>query len=203
MTKEEAIKLAKKNYWFLEKNPQWNNDENVVSIVVDKFGWALCFVSNELRDNEKIVLMAIKNFGLAIQYASERLQKNRKFIAKAIKKNALVYMHIQEEFKTDRELFLEAVRDNSQVCQFTTVSKYKNFKTLVKEEGEVFLFSCFKNKDFTTRILVANHPNFIPTLEQMEIGLQDKSDKVRDIYKLRQNEWNSKRENNYDSSANN
>lgn len=32
------------------------------------------------------------------------------------------------------------------------------------------------------RLRVANHPEFIPTLEQIEIGLKDKSYKVKDSY---------------------
>ncbi len=61
----------------------------------------------------------------------------------------------------------------------------------MKKNGEEFLFSCLNNQDYGTRLQVASHPNFLPTLEQIENGLKDAGE-VQQVYKLRQDEWFAK-----------
>lgn len=50
------------------------------------------------------------------------------------------------------------------------------------------MFSCWNNQIDRVRLQVANHPKFLPTLDQMEIGLQDSDNEVKEIYQLRQDE---------------
>lgn len=61
-----------------------------------------------------------------------------------------------------------------------------------KKEGEGFLFYCWDSHSNSIRLQVANHPNFIPTIDQMEIRLQDENEKIKQIYQLRQSEWCAK-----------
>ncbi len=48
---------------------------------------------------------------------------------------------------------------------------YQSFEEILEKEGEVFLFSCWNSKDWEVRLEVANHQNFLPTLEQILIGM--------------------------------
>ncbi len=59
---------------------------------------------------------------------------------------------------------------------------YQTFEEIIEREGEVFLFSCWNNQDCEKRIQVANHQNFLHTLEYIEIGLNDNL--VCQIYNL-------------------
>ncbi len=48
---------------------------------------------------------------------------------------------------------------------------YQSFDEIVEKEVKHFFLSCWKNELVSIRIRVANHPNFIPTIEQIKIGL--------------------------------
>lgn len=45
MTKEEVLKNAKENKWFLRDRPEWNND--IILIAVQQNGLALEYVSDK------------------------------------------------------------------------------------------------------------------------------------------------------------
>lgn len=88
------------------------------------------------------------------------------------------------------------MKTDSDILQYSTLKGYQNFDEIVKKEGEDFLFSCWNNIDWKTRLCVANHPNYLPTLKQIKAGLNDDVIKVKDVYQLRQDEWISKMEGN-------
>ncbi len=148
MTREEVLVAAKKNWQFLRKNPEWNNDKEIVMASVKQFKWALEFASDELKNDKEIILAAIVNY--------------------------------------------------SNACKWSLLEGYQDFNEIVEKEGEDFLFSCWDNKDVQIRMQVANHPDFIPTLEQIENKLNDNEDYsfIKEIYQLRQDEWISKIEEN-------
>ncbi len=58
------------------------------------------------------------------------------------------------------------------------------------------MFSCWNNRNGGVRLQFANHPNFLPSVEQIKIGLKDDTYEVKQIYKLRQDEWLAKLEEN-------
>ncbi len=54
----------------------------------------------------------------------------------------------------------------------------------------------WNNLECETRLRVANHTNFFTTVEQIEIGLKDEDGEVKEIYKLRRDEWIARMEEN-------
>lgn len=56
------------------------------------------------------------------------------------------------------------------------------------------MFSCWYNFDDKIQLQVANHPEFLPAIEQIKVGLTVYSKEVRIICQLRQDEWLAKME---------
>ena len=171
MTKEEALIKVKEHYWFLRERPEWNNDKEVAVAAVQKNGWNLEYASNKLKNDKEIVLNAVQQWGGALQFASD-------------------------ELKNDKDIILTAVASDIDACDYSLLEGYQNFDDIAEKEGETFLFSCWNSDDDAIRLRVANHPNFLPTLEQLEIGLEDEGDEVQEIYRLRKDEWLAKIEEN-------
>lgn len=48
-----------------------------------------------------------------------------------------------------------------------------DFEKVIEKEGEDFLFSCWRNGELAIKLQVSNYQNFLPTAEQVEIGLND------------------------------
>lgn len=66
-----------------------------------------------------------------------------------------------------------AIRNNSRFCEYSLLEGYQNFDKIIEKEGEEFLFSCWIIK----------------------IGLKGKEE-IKQIYKLRKDEWVAKIEEN-------
>lgn len=107
----------------------------------------------------------------------------------AVQNNCTSIQDMSYKLKKDKEIILIEVKNDILEC-------YKTFEEIVEKEGEEFLFSCWNNEEWQTRLQVANHPNFLPTLEQIEIGLKNWHGEVKEIYQLRQDEWLAKIEEN-------
>lgn len=171
MTKEEAFKqIEKNNCEFILNHPEWNNDKEIVLIAVQQDGWALQYVSENMKNDKEIAVLAIAQNPLLFQFLSYNLRK-------------------------DKEIILE-VSKNRTLESFSLLEGYQDFDEIVEREGEIFFLSCYNNVDNTIRVKVSNHPNFIPTAEQIEVGLNDKNVLVRQIYQLRKDEWLAKIEEN-------
>ncbi len=125
----------------------------------------------EWNDDEAVVLASVQYIGTTLRFASNRLRE-------------------------DKEVILTAIQSNTFACKYSLLKGYKKFNDIVEKEVEDFLFSFWNNHNLEARLQVANHPNFLPPLEQIEIGLQDSNRDVRQVYQLRQDEWSSKIEEN-------
>ncbi len=126
-------------------------------------------LSEELRMDKELCLIVVKVLDRLLDYASDELKK-------------------------DNELISKSIINNSNACAFSLLEGYQDFDEIVEKEGEEFLFSCWNNRISETRLQVANHPNFLPTLEQVNVILQDENEQeiIKEVYNLRQDEWIAK-----------
>ena len=165
-------------------------------VVVQNDGLALEFASDELKNDKEIVLLAISQYGEALYYASDELRNDKEIVMAAIKQDGEVLEYASNELRKDKEFILQVVAISTYACKYSLLEGYKNFNEVVEKEGEEFLFSCWNNKEAKTRLQVANHPNFLPTEEQIEVGLKDQRVGVKEVYQLRKEEWMAKMEEN-------
>ncbi len=86
---------------------------------------------------------------------------------------AAVQQYASDLIKKDKNMCLMSIRNNDNACKFFLLEGYKSFNEIVEKEGEDFLFSCCNNQIWKIRLQVANHQNFLPTPEQIAIGLKD------------------------------
>lgn len=98
--------------------------------------------------------------------------------------------------RKDKEVILEAVRQVFHVCSYSLLDGYKTFPEILEKEGEEFFFSCWNNVYYRICLGVAQHPNFLPTVEQIEVGLNHPDHSVKQVYELRKDEWLAKIEGN-------
>ncbi len=126
----------------------------------------------EWKSNKEVVMMSVQHSAEGLSYADPVL-------------------------RADEEVVLAAVQFYSFSLGSSLVKEYPRiFDDLVKLKGNGFLFSCCNNFYDPVRLKVAEHPEFCPTIKQIEIGMKDKNKNVRRIYSLRKDEWLSKIEEN-------
>ncbi len=121
---------------------------------------------------------------------------NKEVVLAAVQKSGWALEHASDEFRKDKEVILSAIANDRWSIRYSLLKGYQDFDEIVEKEGENFLFSCWDNLDEFVRIHVANHPDFLPNLEQIKIRLEDCSEEVQQVYQLRQDEWLSKMEEN-------
>ena len=167
--KEEALLKARSGELFLWESLEWNDDKDIALAIIENSLYHLYYLSPKLQDDEEVVMKSVAKLGENFQYASERL-------------------------RSDKSIVLEAVRNYQFAYEHSLLYGYQYFNAIVKKEGEEFLFSCYKNRYYDLRLEVANHPNFLPTVEQIEQGLNDKDKDVQSVYQLRKDEWLAKME---------
>lgn len=143
-------------------------DKELVKVAI-KNPWNLQYMSNALKNDKEVVLSAVRNAGVSLQYASRKLRK-------------------------DKEIIREAFKNNSYATHFSLLKDFNTIESIVKGSNEDVLFSCYKNRDSIWRYRASIHPNFLPTLEQIEKGLQDNDLEVRQVYQNRKDEWLAKTE---------
>ncbi len=137
MTKEEVLKNAKENKWFLRDRPEWNNNNN-----------------NNNNNNKEVVLAVVKNSG-SLYYASSELKNNKEVIIAAIQEYGCALKWSSNELKNDREFILQATKLNTNSCEHSLLKGYKTFEEIIDKEG--FLFSCWNNYNYDVRLRVAKH----------------------------------------------
>ena len=62
-----------------------NSTKQEVLEAVRLNGYALCFASDELRNDREVVLAAVNQEGWALRHASEELQNDREMVLAAVK----------------------------------------------------------------------------------------------------------------------
>lgn len=194
--KELALLAVQKKGNLLEfASERLKNDKEVVMVAVQQNGAAIKFASENLQKDEEIVSIAIKNLK-AIPLLLNEWKNNKELMAKAINYNYKAFSYVSDKLKKDKDLILAAARKDISCLSYSNLKGYKNITEIIDKEGEEFLLSCWNNEDGTIILQVANHPNYLPTIEQINVMLKHRWGKVVDAYKLRQDEWLAKIEEN-------
>ncbi len=85
MTKNEAIEQLKKDGWCFKPMIEFHGDRDVALVAVEKNGYNLSHLSDELKDDKEVVSVAVKQQGMALEYVSDRLRDDEEIIEFAIK----------------------------------------------------------------------------------------------------------------------
>lgn len=97
---------------------------------VKKYGFAIEYVSNELKNDKEIVLEAVKENGLILGHISDELKNDREIVLEAVKRNGYALNYTSDEFKNDREVVLTAIEDGGFALRFTS-DELKNDREVV------------------------------------------------------------------------
>lgn len=108
MDKIDVIKKIM-NHGSLGDFPEYNDDENIVSVSVIYNPESLCYASDRLRDNEQIVTVAVQLEGRCLEYASDRLKANKQVVLYAVSNNGRSLSFASENLKDDKDIALAAV----------------------------------------------------------------------------------------------
>lgn len=154
------------------------------------------YASNKLKKDHDVALETVKN-GDYLPYLTRELQEDKEIVLAAVQHWGMALGSASDELRKDKEIVLTAVKNNAEACKKSLLEGYQNFDQIVKKEGEEFLFSCWNNYIFDVKLQVANHSNFLPTVEQIEAILQGNHEKyLKKVYYFRQDEWLAKMEEN-------
>lgn len=170
------------------------DDKSLALLATSKNGYALAFASQRLKNDHEVVLSAVRQYGESIGYASYALKDDKEIALEAILQDPCAFRYLSSRLKGDKNIILKVAKKDSSLLYHATLKGYQSFDEIVEKEGEAFFLSCWNNKDWKTRLQVAKHHNFLPTVEQIEIGLQDHSKEVSSVYELRKDEWFGKLE---------
>ena len=77
--------------------------KDVFLAAVKKYGCALGWGSERLKDDKEVVLVAVKEYGDALYCASERLKDNKEVVLAAVKQYRFALIYASEELKNDKE----------------------------------------------------------------------------------------------------
>lgn len=163
------------------------DDKEVVMIGV-KNGAALQYASNRLKDDKEVVLKAVKTNGNALKYASSRLKDDEEIAECAIRQYLLAFRHASLNLRRNKELCLRIAQKDISFVNLLVADGYKEFRDIVKNAGTQFLLGCWDNKDWSLRLQVAHHPEYLPTKEQREKG-ERSLPYVYQVYHARKPYW--------------
>ena len=90
----------------------FNNNFFVCLNYVNRNGYNLRFVNEELKNNKEIVLEAVKNYGDALAYASDELKNNREIVLATVNNDGKALAYASNELKNDRDIVLAAMDNN-------------------------------------------------------------------------------------------
>jgi hypothetical protein len=126
-----SINTVSNNLYFGDKSPEkLKNDKDFVLAVVNNFGLALQYASDEVKANPKVVLAAVNNFGLALKYASDKMKANPKIVMAAISYLSSPWKDASKALKADRDFVLAALRKNVTVWKYVSET-FKNDRNFV------------------------------------------------------------------------
>ncbi len=194
MTKEEVIEKAGSGFGFLENHPEWCDNERIVLAALEHNPMAMEYISSRLKQDKNFVKLVIDDDPWNFTYIDSFLKEDKSIVMQAIEIDGEILRTLSPSLRKDKDIVLTAIRSDSCACLYSLLEEYKDFNEVIKNEGESFLFSCWNNFNEDVKLQVANHPNFLPTQEQIETILEDQyqSQEVKKVYQLRKNEWLAK-----------
>lgn len=189
----ENILVQSRIPWdFLKKHPEWNNNKEVVLMTVQQDYMALRFASDELKNDKDIALAAIQKNYLALNYISDELLGNKELAIAAIQLDGNALQYFYNKLENDADLLFSFWNHKDWEIRLRVANHPKFIHT--KEQIEIGIKDSKTNSVYKKRKLYweSVKEDFIPTIEQIEIGLNHQELDVRELYRLRQDEWVAK-----------
>ncbi|KAF0974609.1 hypothetical protein FDP41_006641 [Naegleria fowleri] len=141
---------------FIYVNSHFNNDREIVKIVLEHCPKYLEFVSNELRDDKELVKLAVSKKGNMLGYASQRLRDDyevawtavnndgaalescsarlcalRELVLMSVKSHGECLKIVKDQFGDDYEIVFEAVRNAPHALQYVSESIIERHREIV------------------------------------------------------------------------
>lgn len=221
-TKEEVIKKLNEDPRFIKKVKEWQNDQDIIQLVLKLDGSLLNYLPDEvklnieyiqmaidgdeevyaslstkIRKNKDITLFTVRKYGYLLEYASDELRNDKEVVMAAVQQSGYALSYASRRLRMDTEVIKAAAAQDSTSLQFSLCDKHKTFQQLIDQYGDEFMFSCARNVKHKMRAKVAAMKKFKPSKDIFELGMQDESEEVKLIYLSRMEEWNLKTNHHY------
>lgn len=203
-SKELALKALNNlgDYKLLPKEMQLNEKVVMEAIRIDDTVFKK--IPDNLKNNPKIYQIAISQESKYFKLLSQEIQDSKVIVLQCIEINPNLLFDLPYLYKSDRDVVLQALMGDADTQRFCEIEEIKNnpnyfieyLQTLENNIGfNDILNRCANNQNFKTKLFIANHPDFLPTTDQIEIGLESRK-ALKEVYQLRKDEWLAKIEEN-------
>ena len=158
---EIKIGLANNQFRYLNDNPQYRGNKEVVLLCVKTYGPALEFASPDLKRDEEVCLEAIKQNGRALEFCSPDLKRRKDFVMRAVKLNGSALMYAAPSLQAEKDVVMEALKTAGYVLEFAS-PRLKADREIVlqamKSDPRLLLELSphFKNREFYLDLTVLN-----------------------------------------------
>ena len=95
-------------------------NRDIIMLLVCRYGLALEYASDNLKDDYETVLTAVKQDYKALQYASNRLQGDKGIVLAAVVGNRAALQYASYDMKNNKELVLAVVKQNGFALQYAS-----------------------------------------------------------------------------------
>ena len=92
------------------KHKHFTRRSELVLTVVRKYGYALPYASQELKQDREVVITAVRQNGCALENAPEEFKHDQEVVLAAVRTNGFALKFASEELKNDCEVVLAAVK---------------------------------------------------------------------------------------------
>lgn len=192
-----VLSILKVNPFLIESISAAQSNLEVASIVVKDQPSTLCFFSPSIQENEAILLPSLKYCPDHINFLSEEKLSDKSFAMRLLDIRLDFFKKLPAILRSDRDIILKVgCKNMNLISHYSLLKGYQTFEEIVEKEGESFLFSCWNNEDRSANLIIANHQNFIPTIEQYKKVMEDFDIRLKRVFEIRKEEWLAKWEEN-------
>ncbi|KAG2386386.1 hypothetical protein C9374_002832 [Naegleria lovaniensis] len=159
----------------------YSNNE-IMSKVIQHFGFLLQFASNELMNDRDIVLKAVRNDGCSLQFASDRLKNDKEIALVAVTQNGWALKYVSLELKRDKQVVVAAISQNGYALAFASI-ELKNDKDVVllaiSQHGSLLQYVSYDDKE----VVLAAVKQYSGALEYASYELKNDQEIVSEAIK--------------------
>lgn len=135
--KEALAKIEKSGFNLEHLSDDMKNNEKVVMAAVMKDGNALRYASKEMKNNAQVVMAAVKHGGSLIGNVSEEfLQSNEEVIMAALQRDAMGFLMWAPKWIQDDKRFVMAAVKECRVALFFASERLKNDEEVIAAAGK-------------------------------------------------------------------
>lgn len=174
-----------KSILYIHSN-ELKNDKGFILFALDFNNETYHWASNEMKLDTDVILKSLKN-GLKVEL-NNKIKNNKGLAIEALQASLSVFEDLYPRY-IKKEDVIDIITDKIQNSDFNTI-------TYILQKIELpnsVLNSLSTNHSKDVRKLIIENINFIPTEENIKIGLKDDRE-IADIYKYRLEEWRVKEE---------